>query len=245
MSDATIVITRPVGDEKILTDLLHHHGYRVIHEPLTSIYLNHTLRQELHHALMDEPDAVIVTSRHAVQALSLLSDLRDPFLICVGEATARVAYSLGFTRVSVAGGNAQKLIGSIGDSYDADSRFLYLSGEHVRVDMDAALTAKDMHVQRLALYEAIASEQLSDILIEHLRRTQIDAVTFLSQRTAHIFTELLAKAGMNKSVAHLQGFCLSASVAEPLQSSPWKSIHITREATLASLLECVNNVFER
>jgi len=105
MSGKTILITRPKGDETSLMELFQEQGYRVIHEPLTSIYLDHTQRQALYHALADEPDAVILTSRHAVQALAMLSDFRDLFLICVGDSTAEVAHSLGFSRVSIAGGN--------------------------------------------------------------------------------------------------------------------------------------------
>jgi uroporphyrinogen-III synthase len=244
MSGETILVTRPQGDEKTLTDLLHYHGYRVIHEPLTSIYLQHTQRQELAQALHNEPDACIVTSRHGVQALALLSDLRDIFLICVGDATARVATSLGFNRVAVAGGNASKLTDYIIEGYDEESRFLYLSGEHISIDIESALSRAHMRVQRLALYEAVASTQLSDTLVEQLKRNQLDGVTLLSPRTARIFCDLLDKAGISDSVSHLQGFCLSAAIAEPLLPHPWKSIHITAEATLASLLESVDNVFQ-
>jgi len=243
MTGETILITRPKGDEMALTDALHVHGYRVIHEPLTEIFLRHTERQALHNALLSEPDAVIITSRHGANALALLSDLRDAYLICIGEATASTAQSLGFTRVCNAGGNVQKLIEYIYASYDPETRFLYVSGKHVRVDLDAVLATQGMHVDRIVLYEAIASPQLSDTLVEQLRRGQIDAVTFLSQRTAHIFTALLARAGAQQTVTGLHAAALSETIAEPLVSWPWKGIHTAREATLASLIECVDNIF--
>lgn len=244
MSDKTILITRPLGDERPLADLLHRQGYRVIHEPLTTIYLMHQQRHALERALFGEPDAVIVTSRHAVQALAALSELRDLFLLCVGEATAKTAFSLGFDRVTTGGGTSQKLLEMVADSYDPGSRFTYVSGQHVRGGLEEELAALGMEVERIVAYEAVASTQLSDTLVEHLRRQQIDGVTFLSQRTARIFTDLLAKAGAAETVARLHAFCLSETVAEPLQNHPWQGIHVTREATLASVLECVDTIFK-
>ena len=243
MSGETLLVTRPLGDEKILTDLLHDHGYRVIHEPLTSIYLHHTQRYEVEKALYDEPDACIVTSRHGAQALALLSDVRDVFLICVGESTARAAASLGFTRISVAGGNAAKLTEHILASYDEDSRFLYLSGEHVSVDIEGILSSAQMQVQRLTLYEAVASTQLSDTLVEQLRRVQVDGITLLSMRTAKIFHELLAKADAQDTLTHLHSFTFSKAIAQSLRTHSWQHIHIAGEPTLASLLESVDNAF--
>ena len=245
MSGKTVLITRPKGDEMALKELFHDHGYRVIHEPLTSIYLDHTQRQALYHALADEPDAVILTSRHAVQALAMLSDFRDLFLICVGDSTAEVAHSLGFSRVSIAGGTVDRLVAAILDSYDEGSRFVYLSGEHVRADIGALLAGSSMHVQRLVLYEAVASEQISDILIEHLKRRQLDAVTFLSARSAQIFTSLVHKAGMGEALTCLQAFCLSPSITEVLKNQPWQQVHAASEPTLASIVECVDNIFEK
>ena len=240
MTGETIVITRPKGDGESLAKALYAKGFRLIHEPLTEIVLHHTERQALHRALMAEPDAIIATSRQAVNALALLSDLRDPFLICVGEATAHTAESLGFTRVAAAGGNSQRLIDYIMASYDEGSRFLYISGKEVSVDLETMLAT--MQIERLALYEAVASHQLSDTLVEQIKRKQVDAVTFFSPRSAAIFSVLADRAGIAHTTARLQAFCLSDAIAKALSSS-WESIHVADEPTLASMIECVDNVF--
>ena len=241
MVGETIVVTRPAGDETALTELLHERNYRVIHEPLMQIFLQHTQRQALEQLLNEDPDACIVTSRHGVQALAALSELRDLYLICVGESTAHMAQTLGYDRIAVAGGNVNRLVEYISHSYDEGSRFIYLSGEHVRMDIESVLS--QMQVTRLALYEAVASTQLSDTLIEHLRREQIDAITLMSPRTAQIFSTLVEQANAQESLRHLNAIALSAAVAEPLASLPWKGIHITREATLASIAQTVDNAF--
>jgi len=135
------------------------------------------------------------------------------------------------------------MVSGILESYDEGSRFVYLSGEHVSRDIGALLAGSAMHVQRLILYNAVASEQISDILVEHLKRRQLDAVTFLSPRTAQIFTSLINKAGMQEALTCLRAFCLSPAIADALKHQPWQQVHAASEATLASLVECVDNVF--
>jgi len=242
MTGKTILVTRAKGDEQAITKALQAHGHYVIHEPLTEILLRHTERQAVMAALLQEPDAVIVTSRHGAQALALLSELRDMFILCVGEATQYTAQSLGFTRTASAGGIVERLIEYIAAGYDVGSRFLYISGEHVRADLVAALAACGMEVQRIVAYEAVASRQLSDTLVEQLRRKQVDVVTFLSPRAAQIFMVLLDREHAQDTVAALTASCISEAAAEPLMALAWKAIHIAREATLASLVECVHKL---
>lgn len=243
MNHNTIVITRPPGDEKPLADALIEQGARVIHEPLTEIFLHHTERQTIQQALNNDPDAILITSRHAIQALSILTDIRDLYLICVGDATADRALSLGFTRIATAGGTVDHMIDYITACYDEDAKFLYVSGEHTSTDIGEALMPYGMTVEHVIAYEAVASEQLSDTLVEQLRRKQVDAITFMSPRAARIFTALLQKAEAEDTATHTEAFCLSTAVAEPLAEHDWKAIHIADEPTLASMITCVNNRF--
>ncbi len=241
--DKTILVTRPKGDEHTMVAALQTSGYRVIHEPLMDVVLRHTERYNVHRAMNEEPDAILVTSRHAVQALAILMELRDVFVICVGEATARAALSAGFTRISTAGGNAQSIIDHVLASYDEGSRFLYVSGDYVRTDLSVALGQAGMRIERIVVYETLATETLSDILVEHIRRRQLDAVTFLSQRTAEIFIELAEKHDITEHLAHIRAFCMSEAVADGLSQWPWKAVHVAHQATLASLVNSIDNVF--
>lgn len=244
MTDKTLLITRPLGDERTLAALLHAQGHRVIHEPLTAVTLEHTQRIALTQALMHDPNGVIVTSRHAVHALALLTDLRDLFLICVGEATAAVAHSHGFTRVTACGGTAEKLVQFLIDGYDAGSHFVYLSGKHTRLDMEATLADYDMEVERIVVYETEPAEQLSDVLVEQIRRQQLDGVTLMSPRTSQIFVRLLDKAGiLREAAATLHAFCISEPAAAPLREHGWQQVHWAAEPTLASMVECIDNAF--
>jgi len=238
-----IVITRPLGDEIILRDELLDRGYQVIHEPLTDIFLRHDLRMNVEHALLADPDAIIITSKHAVQALALLTEMRDMFLLCVGEATANVASQLGFDRISVTGETVEHLVDYILDCYDEDSRFLYISGEHVTTDLTSELGVRGMEVNRIAVYEAIASEALSDTMVEQLKRGHIGSFTFFSTRSADIFLKQEKKSGILDSLKNIDAFCLSETIAISLGNGGWKAIYHSRKPTLASIVACIDNTY--
>lgn len=236
----TILITRPKGDEHELTHELQMLGHRVIFEPLTEIFLDHTLRGELEFQLADEPNAILITSKHAAQALALLTELRDMFLLCVGEATMDCAQSLGFTRVESAGGDLEHMIDYIQGAYDDDARFLYISGAHIRSDLPLILQSLGFACARLIAYEAVASEALSDTLIEQLKRGQIDAVTLFSARNATIFCDLLERAHISAATQVLDAFCLSDEVAASADACEWKNLITAQKPTLASLVASVD-----
>jgi uroporphyrinogen-III synthase len=237
----TVVITRAKGDELGLTETLHDLGYRTIHEALTEVFLKHTVRAELHDEIMREPDAIIITSRYGARALASLNEMRDMPVLTVGEATADAALSAGFTRVVTGGGTSEELATYIIDAYDSDARFLYISAEHVRTDLKELLAPHGTEIKRIAAYEAVPAPALSDTLTEQLKRGQIDAITFLSQRTAWIFAELLKKTDAGDATSALHAIALSEAVAKPLQALSWRALHSAAEPTLASLVDCVDN----
>ena len=240
----TILITRPKGDEYELTHELQTLGHHVIHEPITEILLDHTLRGEVQHLLMTDPAAIIITSKHAVQALALLTEIRDVYLLCVGEATADMAHSMGFTRVEAAGGDLERLIDYIRGAYDEDAHFVYISGAHIRSDLPLILQSFGYGCERLVAYEAVASLALSDTLVEQLKRGQIDAVTFFSARNARIFCELLKLADLGSATLLLDAVCLSEEVASSARACAWQKVLVADEPTLASLVECVDNSYD-
>lgn len=242
-SPKTIVITRPLGDDEIIREELAERGYNVIHEPLTSIVMIHTARMEVENALLNEPNAVIVTSKHGAQALALLTEIRDMFLLCVGEATGNIAKQLGFDRVSITGETVEHLTDYILDCYDEEAEFLYISGEHVSADLDESLRTRGMRLERIVVYEAIASETLSDTLIEQIKRGYINAITFFSARNAQIFLSLSKKAEIIDKLQSIEVFCLSDNIAKTIENKLFNKIYISDKATLASMVNCIDNAY--
>lgn len=241
----TVVITRPPEEEHALANLLHRRGYHVINEPLSHIFLKHTAQFDVTRAFEANPDAIIVTSRHGAQALATLAGIRDVPVLCVGKTTEKALLSAGFDRVTCAGGTVDQLLGYVMSSYDNESRFLYLSADHVRKDISTLLSGQGMPTERIVAYQAVMAEQFSDTFAEHLKRHQIGAVTFLSQRAAHAFTELAAKAKLVDTLHHVRACSMSKAIAEPLTPKHWKHIYHAQRPTLISLANCIDQAFER
>lgn len=241
MDTKTVIVTRPQDESDALTEMLHEHGYRVIHEPLTRVFLRHTVQPDVARAVSADPDAVIVTSRHGVHALAALTEMRDLSLLCVGEGTAKAAASVGFDRVRVTGGNVHQLLEHVLSSYDQGARFFYPSAEHVRMDVAGALIRQGMQAERLVVYEAVAAQRFSDTFLEQLKRQPMDAALFLSQRVAQIFVTLLAKNKLEDSLADMQACAMSDTIAGALKDAPWQGVHVAQQPTLASLVACVDN----
>lgn len=245
MTIHTILITRPLSQDTEFNDRLHELGYRTIHEPLSEIFLLHDARPSVEQALRDDPDAVILTSQHGANALATLTELRDMFLVCVGEATEYTAQKHGFSRTCSAGGTAARLTNYILDAYDPESCFVYISGRDVQGDLVAELASQNMQVERIIAYEAEAITQLSDTVAEQIRRGQIDMVTFFSARASEIFVDLIKQHGLQEAVASMHSYSLSETVSKPLQQLGWSRMHIAAEPTLASLVECIDNYCTR
>jgi uroporphyrinogen-III synthase len=245
MSAKTIVITRPSAEKDALTALLHTRGHHVICEPVTHIALRVSAQPALEQALATHPDAVIVTSRNAVEAFAAFTEFRDMVLLCVGPATGRAAHAHGFDRVFIAGGTVKHLVRHIISAYDRDSRFLYVSAEHVRMNLVAALGRHGMHVDRVVVYEAVAEPQLSDTFAEQMRRGKIDAVTFLSQRSAQVFEQLADKAGVKENLKKIHACCMSKTIAAGLDSKLWKQVHVPRSTTFTAFAESIDAAFTR
>lgn len=237
----TILITRARGDEEELTDALHDLGMHVIHEPLTEITLLHTARPEVEYAVDNHPDAMLVTSRHGVRGLATLTPFRDLPLLCVGNATVEAAYSLGFTRATATGQTADDMVEHILAAYDEGSYFVYVSAQHIRNDITAILSQHGMIAERVVVYEAAAVDSFSDVLQEHFRNEHIDAVTFLSQRAATIFMDLIQAAHLQDSLKHMKACCMSNIIAEALPNDIWGEICAAEQPTLASVAHCVDN----
>lgn len=238
-SSKTILITRSHDDGHELHERLHAAGYRAIHEPLTQVVLNHTARLPLAQVLAQEPDAILITSRNGARALATLTEMRDLPLLCVGDATAETAESLGFIRVSTTGRTAEDMAHYVCDAYDYDVKLLHVCGAHSYPLLEEHLRQYGMAPVRIAAYEAVASESLSDTLLAQIEREQIDGVVLMSERTSRIWLSLLEKAQLHAAASRMTAYCISDQAGAPLHSSSWPSIRIADEPILDRLIDTI------
>ena len=210
-----LLITRPEPDARELKDALAAQGHDVIIEPLLRIELLPITPDAL-----ENLQAMLVTSRNGVRALAAsaaVAAARDLPIFCVGEGTAEVARESGFQRVSAGAGTARDLVPLVSAKADlAGGALLHVAGEHLAFDLAAALAAQGFDARTLTAYRTLAAPSLSARTAQALGEGRIDAVVLMSPRTAAIFAQLVADAGLIDRAQKLRYICLSERVAEAL-----------------------------
>ena len=238
----TLLITRPKEDAAELAAILSAKGFRCLLEPLLTIEPTAT-SQLLIPELERKPQAMLVTSKHALTQLSQLTSKRDVPLFIVGEASAAYAKKLGFTSAQEAGVTAEAFVKTVSANLNPlNGPLLYLRGEHISTDIAQMLMQNGFEVDSLTVYSATAATQFSMPLRKALETGDIDAVLFFSERSADIYTELAVRLGLKEAHMRISALCMSEPIAEKAGSIGWLHLYIatkpTRQAMVA-LTECL------
>ncbi|MEJ2124478.1 MAG: uroporphyrinogen-III synthase [Alphaproteobacteria bacterium] len=235
-----IVVTRPAKDAEAMAAALSKRGHDVLIHPLLEVVFRPLSSSQFHNA-----SALIVTSRNALRALAtseVLTEARALPVYCVGEATAKYAAHLGFSRVHTGPGTAKSLADIILQTPEIERQgeFLYLTGKHLAFDLEAALKAHGVNIRRVISYETHeAPETATRQIVEKLCES-IDGVILMSPRTASVFARALKKAKQSKAHHQFTCYCLSEAVAAPLQQIADITIRVAHKPSEADLLALID-----
>ncbi len=229
------LVTRPAVDAQPLAGALAARGFTVMIEPLLEIIPRTGVSLSF-----DGVQGVLATSANGVRALAAHTGRRDLPLWAVGEASAREARRLGFTRVDSAGGDVEALAQLVLAQVDPKrGPLLHVAGHHIAGDLAGRLAGEGFEVRRAVLYEARAAQSLSAELRDFLAARQIDAAFFFSPRTAKTFVTLVHAAGLDGACDAIAAYALSPAVARVLDPLAWRTMWVcgrpTQEAMLAAL----------
>lgn len=232
-----LLVTRPEPDATRQAERLAARGHEPVLAPLLAIETATDAPLEL-----DGAQALIVTSRNALRALATHRDLAASLqlpLFAVGEATAKAAAELGFTKVTVGPGTGAELSRLIANALDPNAGALvHLAGETVAFDLKSALQAKGFTLRQPVLYRAVAATRLPESVLALLNAGRLDGVILMSPRTAAIFAALVVRHEALTQASRLDCYCLSAAVAqavEPLKARAIVAARPTEEDVLALL----------
>jgi uroporphyrinogen-III synthase len=210
-----LVVTRPTADAAPVVAALEARGHAVLAEPLLSI---RWLRDA---EIADRPyAAVLVTSANAVRGLvacGAAARLRSVPVHAVGRASAEAAAAAGFDMVDAADGDLAALGRLVRAAHrPGGAPLLYAAGRTVSGDLQGLLEAAGYAVDRVVVYEAEAATRLSAGLAEALTGHALDGVLLFSPRTARLWAELSAAAGLGEAARRVRPYCLSRAVADAL-----------------------------
>lgn len=209
-----VVITRPVQDAEPLKTRIEELGCRVMLAPLME-----TAAAEIPADALAGASALIATSRNALAAVAASPCLQAATglpLYVVGPGTAAAARQIGFAHVIEGEGRAEDLVPLLARAGAAGEQLIYLRGEVLAFDLEAALAESGVNIVPVLAYRTVAAETLPTDVIKALQTGGIDAVTLMSPRTARIWSRLVAALSPSVQLSGVTYLCLSERVGEAL-----------------------------
>lgn len=187
--------------------------------------------------------ALLFTSANGVAAFAHANPERVRTIYCVGDATADVARTEGFSDVRVAGGDVGALGAFVAESARADAgRLLHIAGADLAGDLKSDLESKGFTVERRVFYRAVAADSLPQKATDALAADppSINIILFHSARGATAFVQCVKQNTIPiRSTGRITALCLSPAVARSASTLTWRDIlvaHEPREAALLALL---------
>jgi uroporphyrinogen-III synthase len=238
-----VLITRPERDAADLKSRIEALGCTVTLAPLLSIELGTVAADAFVGA-----SGIIATSRNGLRALAqspALHAARSLPIFVVGTATAKQARELGFETIIEGEGTAAVLQPLIAKHRCAlAGKLVHLAGDHLAFDLAGALKAAGVDVKGVVTYRSVAAKTLNEPVPRLLAAAAIDAVVLMSPRSAHIWGDLILAMPFKVDLSNLSHICLSAAVAEGLQSlSASRGAVRTEIAALPTMVEIVALVY--
>ena len=215
-------LTRPEADSASLAAELKTHGIESCIAPLAV------------EPSTEAPDALLVTSRHAVHTLDAAWKHLPVF--CVGSATAEAVRAAGFNPVQAGEGDLLSLLPAIMGTLKPGANLRYLSGFDIQLDPTPLLAAKQITCTRVIAYDAVAEATLPSFLRMRLAAGDVSGVTFFSARSAQIACNLLREEKLDYMAAQMTAYCLSLPVAQAAGALPWRAIQVSHLPTRASFV---------
>jgi uroporphyrinogen-III synthase len=187
--------------------------------------------------VLENPQALIVTSKNGVRSLEKLGIFKHLPLYTVGDKTAELAAQHGFSTIFNASGTSADLLQLILKTAHPEKGVLWhLSGREIKGNIVESLTAEGFEAKRHIVYEMEDAPELPSALCTDLREQKFSHVLLCSPRTTQVFVELLKNQHLEKVTHQMTALCLSPEIAAKASSLDWKNIWVSPRPDLESLL---------
>jgi uroporphyrinogen-III synthase len=236
-----LLITRPKEDAKPLVQSLKEQGHDPVLFPLLTIKPETDGAKALAELKVKDVQALLMTSANGVRAFATADKRRSFKVMAVGDATATQAREAGFKDIHSASGDVEALSALIKEKCSPDKgKLVHIAGSRVAGDLKGLLEKDGFEYQRIVLYSAEATTELSATLKQQITQHTIDAVLLYSPRTASAFVDLVEKAKLKDHLKYMVAYGLSAAVASKLTSAGFKEIKTAKTPDQEALLACLS-----
>ncbi len=217
-----ILITRPLDDSEEIILKFRDLGHKVSHMPV--IEIEKVSFQDID---FSEYKALIFTSANSLKFLDTKKIHKKVFCFCVGLATEKKAFQLGFQNVITAEGNVRNLEELIQQNFNSsDGKILYISGEVISNDLDKNLNLKGYNVKRIINYKTKPIQKLDDKFIQSLKLNIPQIVYIYSKSSAESFLNLSKYYDLNDYWMNTNLMCMSEKTSSVLNKIKWKKIFL-------------------
>ncbi len=231
-----ILVTRPLPDAETTAASLRKLG----HEPVLAPMLMTEFADWLDVSADSLPDALIATSLNGVRGLARhphATELQGVPVFVAGDASARLARSLGFADVRSGHGDANDLLARIKAEMPPEQRLLYAAGHDRSGDLAADLTALGFTVDLVEVYRAIAASELPETVVADIADRRVDRILVFSARTAAALVAAIDSAGLLAVSKSIPIHAISQQAAEPLRSADFRTIVVALRPDADELLD--------
>jgi uroporphyrinogen-III synthase len=185
-------------------EALRARGHSVVIEPLLSVTF---LKPDIDPQAFD---AYIFTSQNAVAAFTKAFASQGLCAYCVGDATAKAAQDIGFTKALSAQGDTDDLCRLIVAHVAPEQNLLWVTSKAPASELDLRLKAKGFKVTKAEAYK-------TEILRPDLDWAQLNAVILYSPKAALALVDLMATQKQALVNPALSFVCISEAVALALR----------------------------
>jgi uroporphyrinogen-III synthase len=227
-----ILLTRPAEDAVPFAQMLAERGHTTVIAPLLEIVFHHGAEISL-----DGVQAILATSANGVRAIARRTKRRDIAIFAVGPQTTEEARNTGFAIVRNADGDGAALARAAGQwASPKGGALLHAAGAEAPKLLIAELEKSGFTVRREILYEAVAAKQLPDAAMSGLTGDALDAVMHFSPRSARLFCELTAAAGLQSHCERLDALCISQAAADASAAVNFREIRVAKSPSQEAML---------
>ncbi|MBL8662584.1 MAG: uroporphyrinogen-III synthase [Candidatus Odyssella sp.] len=231
-----ILVTRPASEAQRFAAQLAGHGIESVIAPLLAIEPVETPLPPF-----DAVQALVFTSANGVRAYAARETRRDVPAYAVGEATAAAAREAGFANAISAGSDAEGLAALLVDRIDpAQGPLLHVAGADQAGDLPGALRARGYEVRQAVLYHAAPAPELPAPARAAIEAGSIAGVALFSPRSAGLFADRAAAAGLAAKLATLDAYCLSRAVAAALEGkATFRAVRVAARPNAEALIAAI------
>ena len=217
-----ILLTRPLEDSQELILRFKELGHNVSHLPLIKIE-----KKNYENLNFSEYKGIIFTSSNSIKYLDVKLIDKKIHCFCVGNKTEKNARSKGFLNVYSANGSANNLKELILQNYNSShGKLLYVSGEHISVNLDKELISEGYNVKRIINYEAHPLKKINEDFIEKLKLKMPQIVFIYSQNSAINFLNIIKNHQLVDLWMETNLMCLGEKTSSVLNEIKWKKIFL-------------------